>query len=185
MNLLFAVALLGGWGAASCADNSKTAKEPAMNIQITSAAFSEGQPIPQKYTCQGSDFSPPLAWANMPPNTKSFALIADDPDAPVGLWTHWVLFNMPPDLGGLPEGVPTDAGLANGAIQGITSARRVGYHGPYPPSGTHRYYFKIYALDKILESREDISKEDLLDAMKGSVLSSAELMGLYNRGQKK
>ena len=114
MNLLFAAVLLGSWVVASCADNSKTAKEPAMNIQITSTAFSEGQPIPQKHTCQGSDFSPPLAWTNTPPNTKSFALIVDDPDAPAGTWVHWVIYDLPATATGLAENTPKSAQLPGG-----------------------------------------------------------------------
>ena len=182
MNLLFTVALFGCWVAASCADNSKTAKEPAMNIQITSAAFSEGQPIPQKYTCQGSDISPPLQWANTPANTKSFALIADDPDAPMGTWVHWVLYDLPATATELAENTPKSPQLSGGAKQGLNSGLRLGYSGPCPPPGKpHRYFFKLYALDTLLDLKPSSTKKDLLKAMEGHVLAEGQLMGTYQR----
>ena len=182
MNLLFAAAFFGCWGAASCADNSKTTKEPTMSIQITSAAFSEGQPISQKYTCQGSDFSPPLAWTNVPPNTKSLALIADDPDAPAGTWVHWVIYDLLATATELAENTPKSAQLPGGAKQGLNSWPRLGYGGPCPPPGKpHRYFFKLYALDTMLNLKPGVMKKDLLKAMEGHVLAEGQLMGIYQR----
>jgi hypothetical protein len=182
MNLLFAAALFGCWGAASCADNGKTAKEPAMSIQIISTAFSEGQPIPQKYTCQGSDFSPPLAWTNTPPNAKSLALIADDPDAPAGTWVHWVLYDLPATATELAENTPKTPQLPAGARQGNNSSHGIGYEGPCPPPGKpHRYFFKLYALDTLLNLKPGVTKKDLLKAMEGHVLAEGQLMGTYQR----
>ena len=182
MNLLFAAVLLGGWGAASCADNSRTTKEPVMSIQITSTAFSEGQPIPQKYTCQGSDFSPPLAWTNVPSNTKSFALIVDDPDAPAGTWVHWVIYDLPATTTGLAENTPKSAQLPGGAKQGLNDWPRLGYNGPCPPSGKpHRFFFKLYTLDTLLNLKPGATKKDLLKAMEGHVLAEGQLMGTYQR----
>ncbi|MCX7722324.1 MAG: YbhB/YbcL family Raf kinase inhibitor-like protein, partial [Verrucomicrobiae bacterium] len=122
-----------------------------MKIQVTSPAFQDGKPIPSKYTCDGEDVSPPLNWTNVPPEAKSLVLISDDPDAPVGTWVHWVLYDLPPTTAGLSEGVPKSSELPNGAKQGINDFRRIGYGGPCPPPGKpHRYYFKLYALDTVL-----------------------------------
>ena len=182
MNLLFAAALFGCWGAASCADNSKTTKEPAMNIQITSAAFADGQPIPAKYTGDGQDVSPPLRWTNAPANTRSFALIADDPDAPVGTWVHWVLYDLPATATELAENTPKSPQLPDGAKQGLNSGSRLGYGGPCPPPGKpHRYFFKLYALDTLLNLKPGVTKKDLLKAMEGHVLAEGQLMGTYQR----
>lgn len=150
-------------------------------MNLTSSAFSYGQPIPVKYSCKGEDVSPPLAWDEPPAGTKSFALIMDDPDAPMGTWVHWVLFNIPAAARGLPEGVPTDPAFADGSVQGVTSARSVGYHGPCPPSGTHRYFFKLYALDTILDLSSKADKKALLAAMEGHILAQAELMGTFSK----
>ena len=153
-----------------------------MSIQITSTAFSEGQPIPQKYTCQGSDFSPPLVWTNTPPNTKSFALIVDDPDAPAGIWVHWVLYDLPATATGLAENTPKSEQLPDGAKQGLNSGSRLGYGSPCPPSGKpHRYFFKLYALDAPLNLKPGATKKDLLKAMEGHVLAEGQLMGTYQR----
>lgn len=151
------------------------------NIQITSSAFEEGKFIPSKYTCDGADVSPPLKWSNAPQNTKTFALICDDPDAPVGTWVHWVLYNIPATITELPEGVPSDKTLSNGAIHGINDFKKYGYGGPCPPSGTHRYYFKIYALDTELKLAPGAKKSDVEKAMEGHILAKGELMGRYKR----
>lgn len=151
-------------------------------MEITSGAFTEGKPIPQEYTCDGADISPPLDWTDVPPDAKSLALIADDPDAPGGTWVHWVLYNLPPDIAGLEENVPVDAQLVNGASQGINDFKRTGYGGPCPPPGKpHRYYFKIYALDSMLDVVDGATKQALLDAMDGHVLGEGHLMGTYRR----
>ena len=150
-------------------------------MDLTSSAFSQGQPIPTKFTCKGADVSPQLAWAEPPAGTQSFALIMDDPDAPVGTWVHWVLFNIPAAARGLPESVPTTPKLADGSLQGKTSAGSSGYHGPCPPSGTHRYFFKLYALDSILNLTSSADKKALLAAMEGHILTQAELMGTFSK----
>jgi len=151
-----------------------------MAIKITSA-FEHGGMIPRQYTCDGKDMSPPLKWDSVPDGTKSLALICDDPDAPIGTWVHWVVFNIPPDTRELPENVPLDKVLPDGARQGITDFGNNGYGGPCPPSGTHRYFFRIYALDTELDLQPDATKADLVAAMKGHVLDEGELMGKYRR----
>ncbi|MCJ7812156.1 YbhB/YbcL family Raf kinase inhibitor-like protein [bacterium] len=152
-----------------------------MDIKITSTAFNEGGMIPVKYTCDGLDVSPPLTWSNVPDGTKSLALICDDPDAPMGTWVHWILFNLPPEIKMLPENVPSKEVLSNGAKQGKNDSRKIGYEGPCPPGGTHRYYFKIYALDTVLDLEAGIKKADLIKAMEGRILAEGQLMGRYGR----
>jgi len=152
-----------------------------MAITITSSAFNEGGMIPAKYTCDGRNISPPLKWEDAPAGTKSFALIGDDPDAPVGVWVHWVMWNIPADVKELGENVEPKGDLPNGSKQGITDFRRPGYGGPCPPSGTHRYYFKLYALDTMLDLAGSATKADLLKAMKGHILAEGQLMGKYKR----
>ena len=150
-------------------------------ITITSNAFNDGDMIPREYTCDGSDVSPALAWSGVPEGTKSLALICDDPDAPMGTWVHWVLFNIPAWVNELPRAVPADKTLTNGAQHGMNDFRKYGYGGPCPPDGTHRYYFKIYALDTELAQGPGISREALLAAMQGHVLAEGRLMGRYKR----
>lgn len=152
-----------------------------MAIKLTSKAFTEGGVIPSRYTCDGEDVSPPLAWSGVPEGTRSLALICDDPDAPMGTWVHWVLFNLPADSDSLPEGVPPWKTLSDGTRQGTNDFRRPGYGGPCPPGGTHRYYFKLYALDAMLEAESGITKAQLLQAMAGHVLAEGRLMGRYQR----
>ena len=152
-----------------------------MSLSITSTAFKQGERIPSKYTCDGSDVSPGLEWSDVAEGTRSFTIIADDPDAPVGTWIHWVLYNVLGETRTLPEAVPPDANLPDGSRQGKNSWGRVGYGGPCPPGGTHRYFFRLYALDTVLELRSGMSEDDLLKAMKGHILAEAELMGLYSR----
>lgn len=148
---------------------------------LTSTAFRAGEMIPEQYTCDGRDVSPPLAWTDIPAGSKSLALICDDPDAPGKTWVHWVLFNLPADSEGLPEQVPPERNLENGARQGKNDFRRIGYGGPCPPGGTHRYYFKLYALSSFLEARPGISKDELLEIMDTHILAETELMGRYSR----
>jgi Raf kinase inhibitor-like YbhB/YbcL family protein len=153
-------------------------------MQLTSSAFKHGETIPKKYTADGDDVSPPLRWEGSPQGTKSFALICDDPDAPRGTWTHWVLYNLPADLGTLEEGVPQQETQPGGARQGTNSWGKgnIGYRGPAPPPGKpHRYFFKIYALDSVLDQAPGAGKERLEKAMKGHVLAHGELMGTYGR----
>lgn len=137
--------------------------------------------IPRRYACDGEDISPPLAWTGIPEGTKTIALIGDDPDAPIGTWVHWVLFNLPADVKELAEAVPPDKELSSGAKQGKNDFRRIGYGGPCPPGGTHRYFFKLYALDSVLDLAAGVSKADLLKAMQGHVLAEGQLMGKYKR----
>lgn len=155
--------------------------EETMAITVTSTAFTEGGMIPSKYTCDGDDISPPLALAGIPADAKSLALISDDPDAPMGTWVHWVLYNLPPDTRELPENTPSDETLTSGARHGVTDFGRFGYGGPCPPSGTHRYYFKVYALDSMLGISGRVTKKELLTAMEGHVLAEGQLMGKYKR----
>jgi Raf kinase inhibitor-like YbhB/YbcL family protein len=152
-----------------------------MPIQLTSPAFTEGQMIPKQYTCDAANVSPPLEWSGVPAGARSLALIADDPDAPAGTWTHWIVFNLPVGTSGLPEAVAATNKLENGALQGTTSFRKVGYGGPCPPGGTHRYYFKLYALDAPLSLTNSASAKDMQSAMQGHILASAQLMGRYGR----
>ncbi len=151
------------------------------NIKITSPVFSEGGPIPSRYTCDGENISPPLAWDLMPAGTKSLALVSDDPDAPMGVWVHWVAYNLPASLKGLKEGVPPSDTIAGGGRQGVNDFGKFGYGGPCPPGGTHRYFFKLYALDAELPFSERMSKEALEAAMKGHILGQGQLMGKYAR----
>ena len=152
-----------------------------MAIKITSAAFIEGGMIPREYTCDGRDISPHLAWTGAPEETKSLSIICDDPDAPMGTWVHWVLFNIPATVDELPQGIPPGTVLENGARHGINDFGTFGYGGPCPPGGTHRYYFKIYALDKELTQEPGTIKADLLKAMEGHILAEGHLMGRYER----
>ncbi len=152
-----------------------------MEIKVTSPAFEDGGLIPPKYTCDGADISPPLQWDAVPEGTESIALISDDPDAPVGTWVHWVLFNLPADTTELAENIPPDKTLANGARQGTSDFGTIGYGGPCPPSGTHRYFFKIYALDTKIDLAAGANKRDLLKAMEGHILTQGQLIGKYKR----
>lgn len=150
-------------------------------MQLTSPAFSEGADIPEQYTCDGKDLSPPLAWTDVPPGTKSLALICDDPDAPAGDWVHWVLFDVSPALSALPEGVPPQAEIAALGCQGRNDFRKTGYGGPCPPRGTHRYVFTLYALDRTLGLSADATKQHLVAALRGHVLAESRLTGKYTR----
>jgi Raf kinase inhibitor-like YbhB/YbcL family protein len=152
-----------------------------MPFVLTSTVFKQGESIPERYTCDGEDVSPALQWTDPPAGTQSLALILDDPDAPGGTWVHWVLFNLPPAARGLPEGVTDAAEQPDGARHGENSWGQAGYGGPCPPGGTHRYYFKLYALDQVLELAPLASKAELEAAMQGHVLGQAELMGTYSR----
>jgi len=154
-----------------------------MTYQITSPSFSEGQTIPVHHTCDGPDVSPALTWTGAPNGTVTFALICDDPDAPVGTWVHWVVYNIPASKTSLPENVAKTEQLPDGTRQGINDFRRVGYGGPCPPPGpAHRYYFKLVALSKNIElPAAPINKAALLSAMEGHILATAQLMGRYKR----
>jgi Raf kinase inhibitor-like YbhB/YbcL family protein len=152
-----------------------------MSIQLTSTTFEQGAMIPEKYTCDGEDISPPLNWSGIPDDTQRIALICDDPDAPMGTWVHWVLFNIPADTTGLPENIPSERVLENGAKHGINDFRKLSYGGPCPPGGTHRYFFKIYALNIEIGLEPGATKDELLKAMEGHILDEGQLMGRYAR----
>ena len=158
-----------------------------MAFKITSPAFSHDGEIPSKFTCDGTDVSPALAWSGLPEQTKSLALIVDDPDAPDPAapkmtWVHWVLYNIPPDATGLGEGVRT-RDLPSGTNEGLNDWKRTGYGGPCPPIGRHRYFHKLYALDVILPDLGKTTKKDLEKAMEGHILGKAELTGTYQRSR--
>ena len=150
-------------------------------MEITSSAFKPGESIPYKYTCDSIDISPPLVWSRVPTGTKSFALICDDPDAHSGTYVHWVLYNLPSDLRELAEDIPKTDTLENGARQGKNDFRKTGYGGPCPPGGTHRYYFKIFALDTEVEEKQGMTKRELLKLMETHVLEEGQMMGRYKR----
>jgi Raf kinase inhibitor-like YbhB/YbcL family protein len=149
-----------------------------MAMTIQSNAFKEGELIPQKYTCDGQDISPPLSWHDAPKNTAAFALIFDDPDAPMGTWDHWILYNVPPNITEFLENVRT---LPAGTLEGLNSWAKRGYGGPCPPDKIHRYYFKLYALDALLSLPPGASKKELETTMQPHVLAEAVLMGRYDR----
>ena len=155
----------------------------AMAFELKSSAFSNGSAVPSKYTCDGQDVSPPLSWSGAPSGTKSYALISDDPDAPMGTWVHWVVWNIPASAATLNEALDKKPSFADGTKQGITDFKRAGYGGPCPPSGTHRYMFKLYALDTVLDLEQGTTKSKLEAAMKGHVLGQATLMGTYSRSK--
>lgn len=155
--------------------------EQVVSFEMTSGAFAPGEPVPVRYTCDGDDVSPPLQWSDPPDGTQSFVLIADDPDAPGRTWVHWVLYNLPAQARSLPEAVAPEADTAGGDRHGENSWNRLGYGGPCPPSGSHRYFFKLYALDTALDLEAGADKARVLEAMEGHILAQAELMGTYSR----
>ena len=150
-------------------------------LKIISAAFKEGQPIPRSYTCSGVNVSPPLEWSGMPANARTVAIVCEDPDAPSGTWVHWVLYNLPADNIGLVENLPATENLVAGGFQGTNDFQKIGYGGPCPPSGTHRYFFKIYGVDGELPLKAGATKAELEKAMEGHVVAQAQLMGTYRR----
>ncbi len=150
-------------------------------MDLTSIAFKQGDPIPKQYTCDGPNISPPLQWSDTPGKTKSIALIVEDPDAPRGTWVHWILFNIPHSAAALPENIKKTRTIPNGARQGLNDFREIGYGGPCPPGGRHRYFFKIYALDTELLLDPGTTRNEIEKAMKGHVLAEAQLMGTYQR----
>jgi Raf kinase inhibitor-like YbhB/YbcL family protein len=158
-----------------------------MTLSLTSIAFAAGGAIPKRYTCEGQDVSPPLAWSGLPAGTKSLVLIVDDPDAPDPAapkltWVHWVLYDIPSTAGGLPEAVMPSA-LPPGTRQALNDWKRTGYGGPCPPIGRHRYFHRLYALDAVLGDLRQPTKANLEAAMKGHVLAQAELVGTYQKGR--
>jgi Raf kinase inhibitor-like YbhB/YbcL family protein len=161
--------------------------EGKMTFSISSHAFDDGQAIPARYTCQGEDISPDLHWHGVPAKTRSLAMIVDDPDAPdprapKTTWVHWVLYNMPPAATGLPEGATTD-NLPAGSEEGLNDWKRTGYGGPCPPIGRHRYFFKLYALDTVLEGLRRPTKAQVEEAMQGHVIEKTEFVGTYQKSK--
>jgi len=166
---------------------SVCAQEAKMALQIHSPTFVDGGEIPSKYTCEGNDITPPLKWEGVPGNARSLVLIVDDPDAPDPaaprmIWVHWLLYNLPADLSGLPEGV-TAADLPAGTQEGLNDWKRTGYGGPCPPIGRHRYFYKLYALDTVLKGLSKPTRAQLESAMKGHILAQAQLVGTYRKGR--
>jgi len=154
----------------------------AMSLNLKSADFSSGGTIPRQFTCDGQDISPALEWSEPPKGTKSFSLIADDPDAPVGTWVHWVLFDLPANVRSLEQNYPKEEQAADGSRQGRNDFRKIGYGGPCPPPGNpHRYFFKLYALDAKLNLKPGATKKDVERAMQGHILAQGEWMGRYGR----
>lgn len=151
-------------------------------ITVTSAAFPSGGPIPARYTCEGEDIPPPLAWEGVPRGAAALALVVDDPDAPGGVFTHWTVYNLPPDLNGLPEGAGLTAPLPPGALEGRNDFGVARYRGPCPPAGpAHRYRFRLYALSAPLDLPAGASPGDVRQALEGRVLAYGELVGTFHR----
>lgn len=178
---LYLLGTVGGDISPTVTDVPAISNELEVSMNLTSFAFAYGQSIPPKYSCKGENVSPPLTWDEPPAGTQSFALIMDDPDAPMGTWVHWVLFNIPAATRGLSEAMPGTPTLTDGSLQGVTSAHGNGYHGPCPPSGTHRYFFKLYALNIALSLSSDADKKVVLSAIEGHILAQAELMGTFSK----
>lgn len=150
-------------------------------IEVRSSAFREGDRIPSDFACDGANMSPPIAWSGVPSDAQSLALIADDPDAPAGDWVHWLIYDLPASLTELPAGIPEGGILSGGGLQGRTDFGALGYGGPCPPRGMHRYFFKIYALDRVLQLKPGVTKKELFKAMQGHVLAEGQLIGTYER----
>ena len=157
--------------------------EANMTFKLTSDAFTNGQSIPAKYTCVGKNISPALTWTDPPTDTQSFALIVDDPDAPMGTWVHWVLYNIKPDVRALHEDLPIKGKNVDpdAIFIGKNSSGSIAYQGPCPPSGTHRYYFKLYALDSQISLLPGATKDQILKEMDGHILAQTELMGTFSK----
>jgi len=166
------------------AQNSASTSTPpttAGSIKLTSTAFKEGELIPRQYTCDGVNVSPSLEWSGVPKTARTLVIIADDPDAPSGTWVHWVLYNLPADNIGMVENLPATDELRAGGFQGKNDFGKIGYGGPCPPSGTHHYFFKIYALDSELSLKAGATKAEVEKSMGGHVVSQGQLMGMYRR----
>ncbi|MBI5242976.1 MAG: YbhB/YbcL family Raf kinase inhibitor-like protein [Elusimicrobia bacterium] len=183
---LFAAAALCAGLSAKEEGSKENKKERKTAMKLTSPAFKANGFIPKKHTCQGEDVSPPLTWSGAPKDAKSFALIMDDPDAPPGVWVHWVLYDLPPGAAALAEGLAKEEALKDGSKHGlcwgVEEFSNVGYYGPCPPPGKpHHYSFRLYALDKKLGLSAKAAKPELLKAMQGHILAQAELKGLFKR----
>jgi hypothetical protein len=167
---------------ANCESKKKSAAASGSSLTLTSPSFADGATIPKAYTCNGGNYSPALQWANAPEGTKSFAIIIDDLDAPLNVFAHWVLFNLPPNLTSLSEKISPNGALPEGALEGVNGFGKIGYGGPCPPPGKpHRYFFKLYALDTMVREKSGITKEKLVQAMKGHILAEVNIMGMFGR----
>ncbi len=156
--------------------------QAAFAFEFQSEVFEHKGYIPDRYTCDAQDFSPPLGWSDLPEKTKSLVLICDDPDASFKIWVHWVVFNILPETKGLKEGISKEELAKLSIIEGMNDFGKVGYQGPCPPSGkAHRYSFRLYALDDVLALEEGVSKKDIIEAMQGHIIAEAKLVGLYQR----
>ena len=174
-----------------CARQAPPSTKPLENVnlpqtspsamQVTSTAIKEGQPIPRQYTCDGVNISPPLEWKGTPKSARTIAIIADDPDAPSGTWVHWVVYNLPAENIGLVENLPPTEDVKAGGFQGKNDFQKIGYGGPCPPSGAHRYFFKVYALDTELPLKGGATKAEVEKAMQGHIVAQGQLMGTYQR----
>jgi len=151
------------------------------SIKVTSPAFKESESIPRQYTCDGVNVSPPLEWSGVPKSAKTLAIIAEDPDAPSGAWVHWIIYNLPAENIGMVENLPATENLKAGGFQGKNDFGKIGYGGPCPPSGTHRYFFKIYALDNELPLKAGATKAGVEKAMEGHIVTQGQLMGTYRK----
>jgi len=188
-NRSFAIALLAATMVAACIKQQKASSElaprqtpsPSNVFTLTSTTFKEGQPIPRQYTCDGVNVSPSLEWTAVPKTAKTIAIIVDDPDAASGTFTHWVLYNLSSETMGMVENAPTTETLKGGGQQGENDFEKIGYGGPCPPSGTHRYFFKIYAVDDELALKPGAKKADVEKALEGHIVGQAQLMGTYKR----
>lgn len=167
----------------SVPDAKAQKKEDNVNPELISSVIKEDQLIPSKYTCDGMNVSPPISWHGTPKGTQTWALILDDPDAPGKTWVHWVIYDIDASITHLPEHLATTDSLSNGALQGINDFGHYGYGGPCPPSGTHHYRFTLYALDTRLNLKAGASKAQLLEAMKGHILTETRLIALYKRNR--
>ncbi len=184
---VYSALLIIGFLVGACSSGKKTEDIPTSTVEIhgliiTSSAFHDGETIPPKYTCDTTDTSPDLHWSGVPAGVKSLALIVDDLDAPNGTWVHWVLFNIPPELADLPAGVQQAPIVEGTGIQGKNSSGNDGYNGPCPPKGKpHHYYFKVYALDIVLDLISGSTKAQVEKAMVGHILAQGQLVGTYGR----
>jgi Raf kinase inhibitor-like YbhB/YbcL family protein len=178
-----AAVLLTGQAQSPTNQNASPSENKSPTFLLKSNAFRSEGHIPAQFTCEGANISPDLSWSGVPQGAKSLALVLHDPDAPHhGGYTHWIVFNIPASVNHLPENAPKTANLPGGGIQGRNDDGGIGYTGPCPPSGTHRYYFDLYAVDRELKLKPGASKDELEHAIRGHVLGQAEFMGKYKKG---
>lgn len=175
--ILVAVMLAGTVWAA---DQAPPRKKKA-TLKLESLSFKDNGPIPERFTCAGSNVSPEMEWKNGPAKAKSYVLICDDPDTPLQEWVHWVVFNIPKNVFALTEALPRDEEFPNGITQGVNDFKNIGYGGPCPPAGVHRYYFKLYALDRTLDLKAGSLRSQVEKAMKGHIVAWTQIMGLYGK----